>query len=257
MAVQHGPEVGEQFAQQADSERVRVAQEEEQHDKDGDLHEDLPAEREHGVVAEVVVLVRRVAPRVQNEDANHDDLRDEGERFGAISAMDTDTLGARSGGRTRSSRSLSLPRTILTKKTGAEKRSPPAMVSSGLPPSRSSGAGLFASAPLVRTAPARCSRFTAVARRSACDMGNSAPTAGDERIMRMQELFHRASVALPWGLPRATRVNELARATSARALSARAVNKKDINLFWNKFKKFDTECVGARARARWPSSVLS
>ena len=38
-----------------------------------------------------------------------------------------------------------------------------------------------------------------------------------------------------------------ARPLCARPRSERAVNKKDINLFWNKFKKHDTECV-ERAR---------
>lgn len=46
-------------------------------------------------------------------------------------------------------------------------------------------------------------------------MGNSAPTAGDERIMRVQELFK--------------------------------FTKGDINMFWNCFKKYDKEC-GPRAR---------
>ena len=46
-------------------------------------------------------------------------------------------------------------------------------------------------------------------------MGNSAPIAGDERIMRVQELFK--------------------------------FTKSDINMMWDVFKKYDKEC-GPRAR---------
>ena len=60
-----------------------------------------------------------------------------------------------------------------------------------------------------------CRTLSARTQRAPRLMGNSAPTAGDERIMRVQELFK--------------------------------FTKGDINMFWNCFKKYDKEC-GPRAR---------